>query len=136
MTAPTLVDSNVLIDVLTNDPLWGPWSSQNLAKCADEAPLILNALIYAEVSIGFDRIEELETALPGDFFKREPLPYEAAFLAGKCFIAYRRRGGDRKTPLPDFFIGAHAAVTGYRLLTRDAQRYRTYFPTLALIAPN
>jgi len=87
------------------------------------------------VSVGFDRVEDLEAALPPDVFRRDPLPYEAAFLAGKSFLAYRRRGGHRGTPLPDFYIGAHAAVAGYQLLTRDAARYRTYFPRLALIAP-
>lgn len=130
-----MVDSNVLLDVATNDPTWGDWSATTLARCADEAILVINALVYAEVSIGFRRIEDLEDALPGDLYRREDLPYEAAFLAGKCFLRYRRAGGTRRSPLPDFYIGAHAAVAGYRLLTRDAGRYRTYFPTLDLIAP-
>jgi len=97
--------------------------------------LAINALIYAEVSDGFQKIEELERVLPAAIFRREPLPYEAAFLAGKAFLQYRRRGGARTAPLPDFTIGAHAAVSGFRLLTRDARRYRTYFPTVELIAP-
>lgn len=95
----------------------------------------MNPLVYAEVSVGFERIEELDDALPEEVFRREPLPWEAAFLAGKSFRSYRRRGGRRHAPLPDFYIGAHAAVAGYRLLTRDAARYRTYFPRVELIAP-
>lgn len=118
-----------------NDPTWGDWSATTLARSADEAILVINALVYAEVSIGFRTIEDLEDALPADLYRREDLPYEAAFLAGKCFLRYRRAGGTRRSPLPDFYIGAHAAVAGYRLLTRDAGRYRTYFPTLDLIAP-
>jgi len=130
-----MVDSNVLLDVATNDPTWGDWSATTLARSAEEAILVINALVYAEVSIGFRTIEDLEDALPADLYRREDLPYEAAFLAGKCFLRYRRAGGTRRSPLPDFYIGAHAAVAGYRLLTRDAGRYRTYFPTLDLIAP-
>jgi len=130
-----MVDSNILLDVATGDPMWGAWSTASLARTADESILVINALIYAEVSVGFTSIEALEEALPTDLYRREPLPYEAAFLAGKAFLDYRRRGGDRRSPLPDFYIGAHAAVSGYRLLTRDATRYRTYFPRLGLIAP-
>ena len=130
-----LVDSNVLLDIATNDPAWGDWSSQTLERTADEAILVINPLVYAEVSIGFAAIEDLEAALPGDLYRREELPYEAGFLAGKCFLRYRRGGGLKRSPLPDFYIGAHAAVAGYRLLTRDAARYRTYFPNLVLIAP-
>lgn len=133
---PVIVDSDVLLDVVTDDPTWGPWSSQSLERAADEAILLINALIYAEVSVGFDSIEALEEALPADLYRREHLPYEAAFLAGKAFHGYRKAGGTRRSPLPDFYIGAHAAVAGYRLLTRDATRYRTYFPTLELIAPD
>ena len=96
---------------------------------------MVNSLVYTEVSISYRRIEDLEAAVPERLFRRDPLPYEAAFLAGKAFLAYRRRGGVRASPLPDFYIGAHAAVMGYRLLTRDATRYRTYFPTLQIIAP-
>jgi predicted nucleic acid-binding protein len=120
-----MVDSNVLLDVATNDPAWGDWSATALARSADDAIL----------SIGFQTIEDLEDALPTDLYRREGLPFEAAFLAGKCFLRYRRAGGTRRSPLPDFYIGAHAAIAGYRLLTRDAGRYRTYFPTLELIAP-
>lgn len=131
-----LVDSNVLLDISTGDPRWSRWSSDALANAADEAVLVINPLIYAEVSIGFDRIEDLEEALDETIFCREPIPYEAAFLAGKSFLAYRKRGGGRSSPLPDFYIGAHAAVAGYRLLTRDAARYRTYYPTVELITPD
>jgi hypothetical protein len=132
---PTLVDSNVLLDVATSDPTWSDWSSQALETAANESPLAINALIYAEVSIGYERIEELEQAIPSTTFRREPLPYEAAFLAGKAFLKYRRRGGQRTSPLPDFYIGAHAAVSGFRILTRDPRRYRTYFPNVDLLSP-
>jgi predicted nucleic acid-binding protein len=134
MTA-VLVDSNVLLDVATEDPAWAGWSSCTLERMADEAILVINALVYSEVSIGFETIEELEEALPIELYRRESLPYEAAFLAGKCFLRYRRGGGTKRSPLPDFYIGAHAAVAGYRLLTRDAGRYRSYFPKLEIIAP-
>ncbi len=130
-----LVDSNVLLDIFTEDPRWLEWSSGALARCAEEAVLTVNPIIYAEVSIRFANIEELDDALPKESFHRLPLPWEAAFLAGKCFLAYRKRGGARRAPLPDFYIGAHAAVEGMTLLTRDARRYRTYFPKLRLIAP-
>ena len=133
---PVLVDSNVLLDVATSDPVWGGWSASMLERVADAAVLVVNPLIYAEVSIGFASIEALEEALPQRSYRREPLPYEAAFLAGKVFLAYRRQGGIRRSPLPDFYIGAHAAVANYRLLTRDATRYRSYFPRLALISPD
>jgi predicted nucleic acid-binding protein len=130
-----LVDSNVLLDVATDDPTWFAWSSRALAAAADESSLAINPLVYAEVSVGFSRIEDLEEVLPSTLFRRESLPYEAAFLAGKAFLRYRRRGGARLTPLPDFYIGAHAAIAGFRLLTRDASRFRTYFPSVEIIAP-
>ncbi|HEV8239140.1 MAG TPA: type II toxin-antitoxin system VapC family toxin [Thermoanaerobaculia bacterium] len=130
-----LVDSNVLLDVLTEDPKWLEWSADALARCADDAALAINPLIYAEVSIGFELRDQLEAALPDHHFRRLPLPWEAAFLAGKCFRAYRQRGGSRRSPLPDFYIGAHALVSGLRLLTRDETRYRTYFPELEIVAP-
>jgi predicted nucleic acid-binding protein len=132
---PVLVDSNVILDVATSDPNWSTWSSAALQHEADRSVLVINALIYVEVSVGFDAIEPLEEALPRELYRRDPLPFEAGFLAGKAFAAYRRRGGSRRSPLPDFYIGAHAAVAGYRLLTRDATRYRAYFPTVELIAP-
>ncbi len=132
---PILVDSNVLLDVLTDDPRWAPWSADALAEHADQDVLAINPIIYAEVSVGFVRIEDLDAALPAPTFHRLALPWEAAFLAGKCFQTYRKRGGARTSPLPDFYIGAHASVSGMKLLTRDATRYRTYFPKLGLIAP-
>ncbi len=132
---PVLVDSNVLLDVLTEDPRWSSWSMNPLAEQGDRDVLAINPIIYAEVSIGFVRIEEIDAALPPPTFHRLALPWEAAFLAGKCFLTYRKRGGRRTAPLPDFYIGAHASVSGMKLLTRDAPRYRTYFPRLRLIAP-
>jgi predicted nucleic acid-binding protein len=129
------VDSSVLLDVVTDDAAWSEWSGQMLAVAGDDGRLVINPIIYAEVSTGFDRVEELDEAVPASEFEREPLPYEAGFLAGKAFLAYRRRGGERRSPLPDFYIGAHAATRGYRLLTRDPVRYRTSFPTLQLITP-
>jgi len=131
----TLVDSNVILDLTTDDPNWFAWSAEALSRAADESALAINPIIYAEVSIGFRTIEELEDLLPTADFRRLDLPYEAAFLAGKVFLAYRRRGGSRTVPLPDFYIGAHAAIAGLRLLTRDARRYRTYFPTVDIITP-
>ena len=131
----TLVDSNVILDILTEDPEWLEWSASALQQQADRSILVINPLVYAEVSIRFERIEELDEAMPPTFFRRDPLPWEAAFLAGKSFLAYRRRGGARHAPLPDFYIGAHAAVAGMSLLTRDASRYRSYFPSLQVIAP-
>jgi len=133
--ADVLVDSNVILDVFTQDPRWFDRSAAVLARMAGDHDLLVNPIVYAEVSIGFERIEELDAALPAASFRREPLPWEAAFLAGKCFVKYRRAGGSRRAPLPDFYIGAHAAVRGIPLLTRDAARYRTYFPRLELILP-
>ena len=133
---PVLVDSNVLIDVATDDPDWAGWSAAALARAGQGGRLVINPIIYAELSVTHSRIETLEELLPEAVFAREPLPWPAAFLAGKAFLAYRRRGGARRSPLPDFYIGAHAAIRGYRLLTRDRGRYATYFPRLALIAPD
>ena len=132
--ASVLVDSNVIIDLLTENSVWAEWSADALRRVAERARLVINPVIYAEVSVGYDRIEDVEAALPA-IFERENIPYEAAFLAGKAYTAYRRRRGTRQSPLPDFFIGAHAAVAGYELFTRDAARYRTYFPTVSLVAP-
>lgn len=132
----TLVDSNVLLDVLTEDDEWFEWSADRLSDAASNSPLLINPIIYAEVSAGFERIEDVDEALPLSFCRRVPLPWDAAFLAGQCFVKYRRRGGTRRSPMPDFYIGAHAALAGLTLLTRDARRYRGYFPTLRIIAPN
>lgn len=129
------VDSNVLLDVLTEPGEWAEWSATALAAAANRAPLVINAIVYAEISVRFPTIEALEAALPRNLLHREPISESAAFLAGKAFLAYRRRGGTRTAPLPDFLIGAHAATAGYHLLTRDSARYRTYFPRLPLIAP-
>ncbi len=132
---PVLVDSNVLLDVITDDATWGDWSAEQLEKLGNEAVLIVNPLIYAEVSVGFESIEVLERVMADDLFHRESLPWEAAFLAGKAFLTYRKRRGTRRSPLPDFYIGAHAAIRDYRLLTRDSSRYETYFPSLDVVAP-
>jgi predicted nucleic acid-binding protein len=125
----------VLLDVLTEDDEWFDWSAAMLAQAGDRGALFLNPIIYAEVAARFERIEDLEAALPPDYFRRLPLPWACAFLAGQCFVKYRRRGGTRRSPMPDFYIGAHAAIDGLTLLTRDARRYRAYFPTLKLVAP-
>jgi predicted nucleic acid-binding protein len=131
----TLVDSCVLLDVITGDDQWADWSARQLAAAMDAGRVVINPLIYAEVSVGYQTVEELEDLLPASAYEREPLPYAAGFAAGKAFVRYRRGGGDKRSPMPDFYIGAHAAVAGYRLLTRDVQRYRTYFPTSDIIAP-
>ena len=130
-----LVDSNVLLDVMTEDARWYSWSAEAIERAADLERLIINPVIYAEVSIRYRRIEDLDEALPPAMLEREAIPFEAAFLAGRAYRSYRQRGGTKRSLLPDFFIGAHAAIAGYRLLTRDAARYRTYFPRLAVVAP-
>jgi predicted nucleic acid-binding protein len=130
----TLVDSNILLDILTEDADWFEWSQGALIEAAARGPVAINPLVYAEVAVGFDSVEALGEALEG--LDRLPLPYDAGFLAARCFLRYRRAGGARRSPLPDFYIGAHAAVSGLALLTRDSSRYRTYFPRLRLIAPS
>jgi predicted nucleic acid-binding protein len=130
-----LVDSNVLSDLITRDPGWYEWSAEKISYLGNREVLFINPLIMAEVSVAFDSYEEMNAALPLESFKREELPWEAAFLAGRCFIEYRRRRGLRRSPMTDFYIGAHALVRGHGLLTRDANRYRTYFPRLRLISP-
>lgn len=130
-----IVDSNVIIDVITKDKIWYEWSSRQLRNLVETDVLIINQIIYSEVSIGFTNIEDLEEALPSDMFIRENLPWEAAFLAGKCFLDYRRNSGVKSSPLPDFYIGAHAAVTKRTLLTRDKRRYKNYFPNIKIISP-
>lgn len=129
------MDSSVILDVLTHDVKWSHWSETALAGARDTGNLVINPIVYAEVSTGFERIEDLDGAIPETDFVREALPYEAGFLAAKAFVAYRQRGGLRRSPLPDFYIGAHAAVRKYRLLTRDLARYQTYFPSIELVTP-
>ena len=130
-----LIDSNVILDILTKDASWFNWSSNALKDAANQGELCINPIIYAEISVRFTRIEDLEDALPTTDFKRMHLPWEAAFLAGKSFLQYRRLGGHKTAPLPDFYIGAHAAVEGMTIITRDQNRYRSYFPSLVLICP-
>lgn len=131
----TLVDSNVLIDVVIRDEQWAAWSIEALVEALDAGPVFVDQVVFAEVSIGYRTAEACQEALAVQGIERVPIPWPAAFLAGRAFSAYRDRGGTKLAPLPDFFIGAHAAVAGLRLLTRDASRYRTYFPTVELIAP-
>lgn len=132
----TLVDTNVLLDVFTDDPTWGGWSAAALAEARDAGPLIINPLIYAELSIRFGTPAALDIVLDQLTIQRDPLPYEAGFPTRAAFVEYRRRDGSRTSTLPDFFIGAHAAVTGLRLLSRDAGRYAMYFPKITLVTPD
>jgi predicted nucleic acid-binding protein len=129
----TLVDTNVLLDVITHDKTWSSWSESALRTAAEHSTLAINPIIFAEVSMKFTRIEDADAALVD--FAREPLPFEAGFLAGKAFLAYRKRRGAKRSPMPDFYVGAHAVIGRMDLLTRDAARYRTYFPALTIIAP-
>jgi len=130
-----IVDSNVLIDIASDSAAWYDWSADRIDELSSSTRLIINPIVYAEISITFASIDDVESFLSHSPFEREDLPFEAAFLAGKAFAAYRRRGGDRTSLLPDFLIGAHAAVRGYRILTRDDHRYRGYFPSVKLITP-
>jgi predicted nucleic acid-binding protein len=130
-----LVDSNVLIDYLSEENEWFDWSVRMLEGVAERGRVYVNPIVYSEVSVAYDAIEDVEAALPAEYLLRTPLPWEASFVAAKVFQLYRKRGGKRTSCLPDFFIGAHAAVSGLTLLTRDARRYRTYFPKLKVIAP-
>jgi hypothetical protein len=131
----TLVDSCVLLDVITGDAKWADWSARQVGAAMDAGRVVINPLIYAEVSVAYETVEELNELLPASDYVREELPYLAGFAAGKAFLRYRRSGGDKRSAMPDFYIGAHAAVAGYQLLTRDVSRYRTYFPTIDIIAP-
>jgi hypothetical protein len=130
-----LVDTNVLLDVVQDDPQWAAWSQRQLETASLHDRLCINPVIYAELSIAFARIEEVEAVVVDADIEVEELPREALFLAGKAFMKYRRRQGTKSGVLPDFFIGAHAAVTGMPLLTRDAGRYQAYYPTIRLIRP-
>jgi len=131
----TLVDSNVIFDFLTEDETWFEWSASMLQKSATDGTLAINPIIYAEIGSRYHTVEDLDTDLAAEYFTRAPLPWEAAFLAGKAFAQYKKRGGVKRSTLPDFYIGAHAAVTGMHLLTRDPKRYRTYFPKVRLVSP-
>lgn len=130
-----LVDSNVIIDVMSEDATWSAWSIAALEEAADGDEIAINPIIFAELAFGFETMAALDLALGEGDFRRLPLPYEAGFVAGRAFVEYRRRGGVRSSPLPDFYIGAHAAIQGLRLLTRDPRRYQSYFPGVQLIAP-
>jgi predicted nucleic acid-binding protein len=131
----TLVDSNVLFDFLSRDEEWFDWSAAMLEKAANAGPVVINQIVYAEISIRYQAIEQLDGDLSPAYFVRSSLPWQAAFLAGKAFAQYKRRTGTKRSPMPDFYIGAHAAVAGMTLLTRDPRRYRAYFPKLRLISP-
>ncbi|MGK2935287.1 MAG: type II toxin-antitoxin system VapC family toxin [Gemmatimonadaceae bacterium] len=135
MSKPVLVDSNVVLDIFTQDPKWFEWSANALQQAVDDSVAIINPIVYAEVSVYFSEIEELDIALPPDLFRRDPLPWSAAFLAGKAYRIYRSNARAKRSPIPDFYIGAHAAVAGFRLLTRDPSVYRSYFPTVKLLSP-
>ena len=132
----TLVDTNVLLDLVTDDPKWADWSLSQLEAASLDGPLLINDAVYAELAVRYERIEHLEAFVDRAGLEMTSMPRAALFLAGKVFTQYRKAGGSRTGVLPDFFIGAHAAVAGLRLLTRDAGRYRTYFPSLQLIAPD
>ena len=128
-----LVDTNVLLDVVQDDPDWGDWSQQQLEAASLRGPLAINAVVFAELSMAYERIEDLDRVVRQTDLKEVAIPREALFLAGKAFLQYRRRRGGKSGVLPDFFIGAHAAVVGIPILTRDVRRYRTYFPTVELL---
>ena len=131
----TLVDSSVVLDLFTDAPIWGESSRRALAEASAMGELLIDDIVYAEVSVGFSRIEALDEAIGGAGFVLAPIPREALFLAGKAFLAYRRRGGTKSAPLPDFIIGAHAAVSGLPLLTRDPERVRAAYPRLRILVP-
>lgn len=132
----TLVDTNVLIDLSNDSEEWFDWSSHLVREAANSGALVVNQIIYSELVGGYAAREELDAVLARAEVRREDLPWDAAFMAGMAFQEYRRQKGKRRTPLPDFYIGAHAAVRGYRLLTRDRGYYSTYFPTLVVISPD
>lgn len=130
-----IVDSNVILDIFLNDPKWADWSESILEKYSESSTLYINPIIYTEISIGFDRIEDLEYAVINAGFKLLQISREALFLTGKAFLKYRKNKGTKSSPLPDFYIGAQAAVLGLELITRDAARYKTYFPNVKLVTP-
>lgn len=131
----TLIDSNVLLDIATADPKWLSWSSQQIQHAVTNGPVLINPIIYAEIAPAFKSQQELDRWLAPSIFQRLPLPYEAGFRAAQAFVRYRRQHGSKTTPLPDFYIGAHAEVENHILITRDTTRYRTYFPSITLICP-
>lgn len=130
-----LVDSNIILDIFLNDPIWADWSETALEKYAHQTTMYINSIVYSEISIGFELIEDLESAVTKAGFQMLEIPREALFLAGKVFLKYKRRKGAKRTPMPDFYIGAQAAVLNIDLITRDVSRYRSYFPTIKLITP-
>ena len=130
-----LVDSNIVLDVFLNDPKWADWSESKLDEYDQFGALYINSIVYSEISIGFERIEDLESAIPKAGFQMLEIPKEALFLAGKAYLKYKKRKGTKRTPLPDFYIGAQAAVFNLDLITRDVSRYQRYFPTVKLITP-
>ena len=130
-----MVDSSVLIDVLTGDARWYEWSSSALEAVMNDSAVVINPIIYAEAATNYKRVAELDLRLPTDLYRRDPLPYEAAFLAARAFVKYRRQGRSRTSPMPAFYIGAHAQTADFRVLTRDPRRFRRYFPSVELISP-
>ena len=132
----TLVDTNVLIDVAVRDPVWLKWSRSKIETARKHGSLIINQIIYAEFSMRYEMIEDVDDVLPEDEYRREGLPFEAAFAASRAFLIYRRQGGPREKVMPDFLIGAHAVIRGYPILTRDPTGFRKYFPDVELIAPD
>jgi predicted nucleic acid-binding protein len=132
----TLVDSNVLVDILHDDPTWEAWSQNRLLTARHDGSLVINPLVYAEICAGYTSQRETDQALSSVIYRRENLPWDAAFNASRAFVAYRRAGGMKRSPLPDFYIGAHAELKHYSLLTRDPTRYRQYFPALNIISPD
>jgi len=132
----TLVDANILIDLFTDDPEWGDWSAKALTDCASRGACGINPVIYAEASIAFASESLYEAALLSLGLLRWDLPYHAGFRAGKAFLAYRRQGGEKLSPLPDFYIGAHAEAKGFKILTKDPRRYRHYFSGVPLVCPD
>lgn len=131
----TLVDTNVLLDIADEGSAWWDWSSRNFEEAASGGEIVLNQIVYSELASGFATREAMDAVVAAARLRRDEIPWDAAYLAGTVFITYRRRGGSRASPLPDFFIGAHAAVRGYRLLTRDRGYYRSYFPTIDIVSP-
>jgi predicted nucleic acid-binding protein len=130
-----LVDSNVILDVVTADPRWAHWSAHQLARWLDRGPVVINAIVYGEIAFATDRIEVVDELLPAHLYDYRAIPREAAFLAARAHAAYSSRGGSRQSILPDFLIGAHALVERLPLLTRDERRYRNAFPGLQMISP-